>query len=340
MSNRDFSLVSRSEHILASIIDGTDYNIDNGIPLSRIELLLLELKGAISGTGNQNATFRGKDLTSTYTVDEMYEKIHSGTFKGLCLGDYFTVTITTDLYTRFVGDSFSSGVTYYEMGGTVTDRTWTETEDATPQSEKVYATKQVVTENVELMYAGFDYYYNMGDTPLTTHHAVLIPKCSGLITTDKMNATNTTEGGYYESDMHQIVLPCYAKSFKTALGGHVLAHRTYLSSAMNATTASRAGGGIKGSASASTWTETELQLMSEQQVYGTEVLTTAPYDIGIDYKKLPIFDVINPVQYCNGDFWLRTIGSSRWFAACFSTGFAGGKDAYNANYVRPMILFG
>ena len=338
---RDFTLQSRSEHILANIIDGTKYDAaKEGQPLSRIERLLLELKDAVAISGNPNVTFRGKDLTDTFTVDQMYEKIYSGTFAGLYIGDYFTVPITTDLYTRFVGESFTSGVTYYEMGGTVTNRTWTETEDAAPQSGKVYATKQVVTENVELMFAGFDYYYNMGDTPLTTHHAVLIPKCSGLTTTDKMNATNTTEGGYYESDMHQIVLPCYAKSFKTALGGHVLAHRTYLSSAMNATTASRAGGGIKGSASASTWTETELQLMSEQQVYGTEVLTTAPFDIGIDYKKLPIFDVINPVQYCNGDFWLRTIGSSRWFAACFSTGFAGGKDAYNANYVRPMILFG
>lgn len=336
---RDFTLQSRSEHILASIIDGTEYNAaKEGQPLSRIELLLLELKGAISG--NPNATFRGKDLTDTFTVEQMYEKIHNGTFDGLCIGDHFIVPLTTDLYTHFIGESFAAGVTYYEMGGTVTDRTWTETEDATPQSGKVYATKQVVTEDVDLMFAGFDYYYNMGDTPLTTHHAVLIPRCSGLTTTDKMNATNVTDGGYYESDMHNIVLPCYAKSFKEALGGHILAHRTYLSSAMNATAASRAGGGIKGSASASTWTTTELQLMSEQQVYGTEVLTTAPYDIGIDYKKLPVFDVINPVQYCNGDFWLRTIGSSRWFAACFATGFAGGKDAYGANYVRPMILFG
>lgn len=333
---RDFELGSREEEILASIIDGTEYNAKAE---SRIEALLIELKDAIGGT-NHNSAFRGKDLTAEYTIEQMYEMIHSGNFGDLRIGDWFDVEITTDGYTRFIGDTFVSGTTYYEMGGTVLDRTWTETSDETPQEGKVYAVKTTHTEVVPLMFAAFDYYMNMGETPLTAHHAVLIPKNAGFELKDKMNAENTTDGGYYGSDMHQIVLPCYAKSLKEALGGHLLSHSVYLSNAMNATTASRAGALIKGSASASIWAMTELQLMTEQQVYGTEVLTTSPFDIGLDYRKFPVFNYINPVEYDADDFWFRTIGSTKWFAACSSTGFAGGKDANRTNRVRPIILFG
>lgn len=315
-----------------------------------IDLFELAIAAAMSkGSGSasradshgHNGIFSGRDLTEKYTVEQMYEKIHNGTFDDLYLGDHFVVPITTDIYSRFMGDTFASGVTYYEASGTINDRTWTATEDATPQEGKIYATKLTKTENVDLMFAGFNCFLNTGDsTILTTPHAVLIPRGAGFETPEKMNFENTTDGGYYNSDLHQITLPCYSKSLKVALNNHVLSHSSYLSNAVNAQAASRAGASIKGAASTSIWASTELQLMTEQQVYGTEALTTSPYDIGIDYGKLPVFNFINPVQYDRHDFWLRTVGSSKWFAACFASGFAGGKDAYGANYVRPMILFG
>ena len=161
-----------------------------------------------------NGIYRGKDLTNIYTVEQMYAMIHDGSFSDLFLGDYFTKSITTDIYTVFSGSAFEQGVTYYEQGGTLTARTYTATSDTDPQSGKVYCTKQTKTENITLMFAGFDYYYNMGDTELTTHHAVLIPR-TAFATSAKMNSTNTTEGGYYNSEMHQTTLPCYAASLKT-----------------------------------------------------------------------------------------------------------------------------
>lgn len=224
---------------------------------------------------NHNGIFRGKDLTNVYTIEQMYTMIHSGNFDDLFLGDYFTKSITTDIYTHFTGAEFDSGTTYYEMDGTINDRTWTETSDTEPQSDKTYATKLTKTENVTLMFAAFDYYYNMGDTALATHHAVLIPK-TFFATTAKMNPTSTTAGGYYNSDMHQITLPCYAKSLKTALGNHLLAHKTWLTTTVN-TSAS----------SASAWETTELQLMNEVQLYGTMVWSSSAYEVGVDNEKAP-----------------------------------------------------
>ena len=294
----------------------------------------------LRGNGQpHNGIFRGKDLTNVYTIEQMYTMIHSGNFDDLFLGDYFTKSITTDIYTHFTGAEFDSGTTYYEMDGTINDRTWTETSDTVPQSGKTYATKLTKTENVTLMFAAFDYYYNMGDTALTTHHAVLIPK-TFFATTAKMNPTNTTAGGYYNSDMHQITLPCYAKSLKTALGNHLLAHKTWLTTTVNTSTPSMAGAGMTGASSASAWETTELQLMNEVQLYGTMVWSSSAYEVGVDNEKLPVFNFINPVQYGRTIVWLRSVVSSTVFAFCSNSGIANSYGASTAGCVRPLILFG
>lgn len=294
----------------------------------------------LNGTKVSTGAFRGKDLTNVYTIDQMYSMIHSGKFDDLFLGDYFTKSMTTDIYTRFTGTSFASGTIYYEMGGTLTNRTWTATTDTAPQTGKIYATKSTKTENVTLMFAAFDYYYNVGDTALTTHHAVLIPRGCGFNTTAKMNSSNTTVGSYFNSDMHQIVLPCYAKSLKTVLNNHLLAHRTILPNAINASPPSMAGAGFTGASNAWAWETVELQLMSEPQIYGTTVWSSSAYDVGVDYKKLPVFDFINGIQFGHSGYWLRSVVSSTGFAYCGATGGAYGGGASDADYVRPLFLFG
>lgn len=286
-----------------------------------------------------NNVYRGKDLTNVYTVDQMYSMIHSGQFDDLFLGDYFTKSITTDIYTVFSGSAFEQGVTYYEQGGTLTARTYTATSDTEPQSGKVYCTKLTKTENITLMFAGFDYYYNMGDTALTTHHAVLIPR-TAFATSAKMNSTNTTEGGYYNSEMHQTTLPCYAASLKAALNNHLLSHRTMLPHAIGASIPSMAGAGLMGASSSWAWETVELQLMNEVQVYGSTVWSSSAYDVGCDNKLLPVFKFINPIQFGRSAYWLRSVVSSTNFAYCYSDGAAANTGASTARSVRPLILFG
>lgn len=290
---------------------------------------------------NHNGIFRGKDLTNVYTIDQMYSMIHSGKFDDLFLGDYFTKSITTDIYTKFTGTAFESGVTYYERSGAdLNNWTYTETSDESYDSSKTYYTKLVKTENVTLMFAAFDYYYNCGDTALTTHHAILIPRNYGFATTAKMNPANTTVGSYYNSEMHQTTLPCYAKSLKTALGNHLLSHRTILPNAINASTPSMAGAGLTGASSGWSWVTTELQLMNEVQLYGVTIWTSSAYDVGCDCEKLPVFNFINGVQYSRGYFWLRSVVSSTLFAYCSINGDATYYGASFALYVRPLIIFG
>ena len=309
---------------------------------TKIQNIIEILGGGIiinNNAATHNAKYRGKDLTNVYTIDQMYSMIHSGNFDDLFLGDYFTKSITTDIYTVFSGSAFEQGVTYYEQGGTLTARTYTATSDTEPQSGKVYCTKLTKTENITLMFAGFDYYYNMGDTALTTHHAVLIPR-TAFATSAKMNSTNTTVGGYYNSEMHQTTLPCYAASLKAALNNHLLSHRTMLTTAITASTPSMAGAGMTGAATNWGWETTELQLMSEVQVYGSTVWSSSAYDVGCDNKLLPVFKFINPIQFGRSSYWLRSVVSSTHFASCYGNGAAIYYAAFYANAVRPLILFG
>lgn len=49
-----------------------------------------------SNAGFSNSIYREKDLTDVYTIDEICNRINSGTFEDLYIGDYFDVSITTE----------------------------------------------------------------------------------------------------------------------------------------------------------------------------------------------------------------------------------------------------
>lgn len=299
-----------------------------------------ELPNMMNNATMHNSIFRGLNLTNRLSPAELYEKIQNGDFSELFLGDYISMSFPVLLYTKFTGSSFVSGTTYYERSGSLNNWTYTATSDTSYDSSKTYYTAQALYETVGLMFAGFDYYYNTGDTALETHHAVLIPRGKGFSTQAAMNPTNTTVGGYYNSEMHQTTLPCYAAALKDALGSHILSHKERLSDQITASYASMAGSGFTGASSHAAMYNVELQLMSEPQVYGTMIWSSSANDVGIDNKILPVFNFINPVQYDRGSFWLRSVASSTNFARCHNNGFANSVGASTANYVRPLILIG
>jgi len=259
--------------------------------------------GEVNTVENHNGIYRGKQLFGLSGFSYFIEQLY----------DKVSNSDFSDLY---LGDYFPVTITTTLPNGTVK------------------------TETVELMIAAFNYYYNVGDTALTKPHLVLIPRGYGFATTAKMNETNTTTGGYLNSYMHQTVLPCYADSLRTALNNHLLSHRTVLSNAVNTSTPSMGGVGIKGAASGWEWTTVELQLTTEVQVYGTTVWSSSAYDVGVDNRQLPVFKFINPVHLGRNTFWLRSVVSSTFFAFCYGGGYAGYNGASGAAYVRPLILFG
>ena len=194
------------------------------------------------------------------------------------------------------------------------------------------------TYNVEWEIAGFDTYYQKGDTAFTNHHIALIPKTNLL--TSKMNDTNDTTGGYYNSYMHQSVIPTIDTNLATILGNHLLARRALLSNAMNKDLTSGAGAGRMGSTTGWDWYTVKSCLMSEVAVYGSKVFSSSFHDIGEDCERLPIFQ-FKGHSYTRQWFWLRAVASASLFASAGDNGHAYDLGASNAGGgVRPLICVG
>lgn len=308
------------------------------------------LKALTENPENHNGIYRGKDLTNVYTIEQIYERVHDGSFEDLYLGDYFTVHLTTDLYTRFTGAAFVAGTTYYEMGGTIIARTWTETQDAEPQSGKVYATKQVAEEDVEYMFGGFDLYLGVGtavNNVITDHHAVMLPRKTGYNGFYKMHNVNTELTGYKGTDMHNITLPCFAAATRTALNNHVLPRAAKFTSVVNPDVASMAGAGAMGGATKTEVDTVYMSLLNEPQMFGTMILSSSWHEVGVDYNKLPIFNFINPVELDEPSInatWLRciygVINGNELFVSSAIGGSVGARGASDTAKVRPFFLFG
>lgn len=202
------------------------------------------------------------------------------------------------------------------------------------------------TETVRLVLAGFDVMWNNGDTALTKHHAVVVPK-DCFKTKAKMNETNVTTGGYAGSDMHTKVLPVYAAALQNVLNNHIITHRELLTTAVSTTGNSNAGAGYTGYASAWEWQDCQLRLMSEIQIYGSTVFSSSFYDTGNANIQFPLFRLAPNLKVAglghNGSrmwTWLSAVVSAAAFAHCTNLGGSDSNGAAGEGGVRPYFCIG
>lgn len=179
--------------------------------------------------------------------------------------------------------------------------------------------------------AAFDYYYRAGDTDCQTHHVTLVPDAS--MYTHVMNDTNVTTGAYVGSKMYKEGLTQAKNTINAAFGtSHILNHRQYL---QNAVTDNYASG--------SSWYDSTVELMTEQNVYGCKIFgnmlngTALPNSYTVDKSQYPLFkfrpDMISNRQW----FWLRDVVSAAGFAYVSSDGDASSHSASGATGVRPAF---
>ena len=189
------------------------------------------------------------------------------------------------------------------------------------------------------MYIGHDIKYNVGDTPLTSHHGGFIPYT--YLLNSVMNSSNTTEGGFVGSKMFTETLPSIDTHLKNVLGSHILKWKALLSNSVNNDMNSMAGANWKGAANNWTWTDVYSCLLTEVEVYGSTVLSSSLYDTGDGCHILPYFSFTNHTSTEERfSFWLRCVTGSTYFALADGNGIAGGSNASNSRGVRPLILLG
>lgn len=213
------------------------------------------------------------------------------------------------------------------------------------------STSFMENEKVRCMLGGFDPYWMRGETPLNRHHAAVVPM-NAFTTTARMNATNSTEGGYLGSDMNTKVLPVYEAALEVVFKNKMIEKNDYLTSAITSTTPSMTGAGINGAATNNAWVMKKLRLMTEPEVYGFVYTSSSSRDIGISMTQFPIFR-LNPslimcktggTEYADESnrisWWLSAVSGSAYFAVVSNGGTGGGQNASNLRGVRPVWLIG
>ena len=207
--------------------------------------------------------------------------------------------------------------------------------------------------------AGLDTMMNNGDqgNGVDYHHAVMVAG-QGFDGTQhfgrsRMNATNTSEGGYKESEMNTLVLGGVVSAGSTAadatinqqlyaeFGAHLKTTRELVTKAINATGYNRYGSAT-GCASDWAWISAQAILMSEIECYGSITWSSSGYDTGTANRQLPLFAFSKQAQNNrNADYWLKDIESAAGFCNASSGGFSAYYGASGADRcVRPRFILG
>lgn len=313
---------------LESLKAGGDWSALN----TRTEILTYKNAGA------HNALYRGKNLGNAFT-EAQSAAIRAGTFDDIYPGDYWPITTTYTYYVATGDKTANKAKTYYaDVNGTALA---TQPEEGADISEAGYYEAVTTTATVNWRIADLDYYLKCGDqnNGLTTHHIVVVPDVS--LYTARMNATNTTEGGYVGSEMYTKNL-ARAKALITAAfgAGHILTHREYLT---NAVTNGKPSGGA--------WLNSTVELMTEQMVYGGRIRAagnnaeeTTPTLATVSKSQLSLFRFRPDLMIAGSGanrwwYWLRDVVNGLGFAFVGTLGYASYTNAsYSGGGVRPAAL--
>lgn len=192
--------------------------------------------------------------------------------------------------------------------------------------------------NIKWIAGDLDYFLHRGDTETTTHHVVLFPETH--LGNARMNASNTTSGGYQGSEMWTTTIPLYATGIINAFGSsHVLVHRERLTKAIDAN-AYAGGGGMGNGATVyadGEWVNVTANIFNEAMMFGHASFASSGRDTYDCNKQIAAFRYgqnFTRANWC----WLRDVASSISFAVAYRTGGADYYGASTAGGVRPYFL--
>ena len=186
--------------------------------------------------------------------------------------------------------------------------------------------------------ADINYRLNMGDTECKTPHILMIPE--RIMGTAKMNDTNITTGAYVGSKMYiEYLMPFKEVIYNDFESEHIVSHRNLFA---NATT--------NGYESAGGWFHSDIELMNEIMVYGSNIFhniqngANLAYNYTMDKQQLSLFRLKPDLTVARNDagerywYWLRDVVSASNFALVHGYGYANLSSASNSRGVRPAFL--
>ena len=220
------------------------------------------------------------------------------------------------------------------LGNAVTAEQWSQIQNGT--FEDLYIGDYWTINGVNWRIAHFNYWLGTGDAECTNHHVVIVPDTT--LYTARMNASNVTTGGYYNSEMrggaNYLVsgssnLYSASETIKSAFGSsHILTHREILTNAVSS-----------GNSSGWAWYDSSVELMSEIMVYGTLAWSNGGkgFEVGEDKSQLALFrhDISKVTNHAS--WWMRGVASTENFAYVHDRGHVNSASASISYGVRPCF---
>ncbi len=186
--------------------------------------------------------------------------------------------------------------------------------------------------------AGFDLRLGKGDqnSGLATHHAVIVPDKN--LQNGKMNDTASTSTGFSGSNMYTTILPQVLEThINPVFEEHIVEFRNLLSSGVDSTGLNSTGKNT-GRTNKWNWVSQKIDLMNEVQLFGSNILSSSVYDVGIDSSQFPLFKLA-PEFICNRNwFYTKSIASNTQFVDIYINGNIGLVEANGNEGIRPYFL--
>ena len=223
---------------------------------------------------------------------------HNSIYRGKYLGDHFTEEQSQEILAGTFGGMFVGD--YWTING------------------------------VDWVIVGFDIRYNIGDTPLTTHHIGVMPRES--LNNAQWYTSNDSSHGYVGSTVRSNIKGTGGaqEKFIAAFGsGHVLSFRELYPTTYSS-----------GNATGWAWTDARTELLSEVDVYGCMAwsLGGKGYEVGADKSQLPIFRLRPDFANIRANWWLRSVYSAANACSVNTNGGASDASASGSIGVRPLSL--
>jgi len=215
----------------------------------------------------------------------------------------------------------------------------------------MYITKTYTAAGIEsnitedFVVGDLDYFMTSGSTELTTHHALMLMK-NGSTVYKRMNASDTTAGGYVGSEMWETTVPAYSTAVENAFGSsHIVSHGEWLTNDVNTSSVSKGYTGLTGAASGYTWANVKFNLMNNNMIYGSQITSSSYYDAGNRTQQIAAMRHNSSLKIghkgkgeARSYYWLSDVVSSSGFAYASYFGYANWSGAGTSIYVRGYFL--
>lgn len=284
-----------------------------------------------------------KNITSYYQDGSIYRRL-TGDYKVGNSGDRYK--LFEDLH---VGD-------YFQMSRAI----------SAPNQDS----QQAVIGTSWVTIAGIDTFMSNGDqgSGVTYHHLVLVPG-KGIDASEKnhfgrkrMNATHTTQGGYAGSEMNTDTIGPVVSVGSTAdgatinqqlyaeFGSHLKTTRELLTATTTSGSTTTEAVNINGYNRFSTptgcsqnraWFDCQAVLMSEVEVYGSDIWSSSGFDDGNACVQLPLFRNKQAMNNRTSYWWLKAVATATYFCRVDNGGYAScGNAGFTYYAVRPRFVIG